>query len=54
MPNQLLEVKDLETQFSTPDGTVHAVNGISFSLKEGETLINTQKQLIQRHQNGYS
>ena len=38
MPNQLLEVKDLETQFSTPDGTVHAVNGISFSLKEGETL----------------
>ncbi len=38
MPNLLLEVKDLETQFSTPDGTVHAVNGISFSLKEGETL----------------
>jgi oligopeptide transport system ATP-binding protein len=38
MPNQLLEVKNLETQFSTPDGTVHAVNGISFSLKEGETL----------------
>jgi len=38
MPNLLLEVKDLETQFNTPDGTVHAVNGISFSLKEGETL----------------
>ncbi len=38
MPNLLLEVKDLETQFSTPDGTVHAVNGITFDLKEGETL----------------
>ena len=38
MSNQLLEVQDLETQFSTPDGTVHAVNGVSFSLKEGETL----------------
>jgi ABC-type dipeptide/oligopeptide/nickel transport system ATPase component len=37
MPNLLLEVKDLETQLSTPDGTVHAVNGIFFSLKKGET-----------------
>ncbi|MBT4304158.1 MAG: ATP-binding cassette domain-containing protein, partial [Chloroflexi bacterium] len=34
----ILQVQDLETQFSTPDGTVHAVNGISFDLKEGETL----------------
>ena len=38
MPNYLLEVQGLETQFSTPDGTVHAVNGISFELAEGETL----------------
>ncbi len=38
MPNQLLEVQDLETQFNTPDGIVHAVNGISFTLQEGETL----------------
>ena len=33
-----LEVTDLRTRFHTPEGTVYAVNGISFSLKEGETL----------------
>ena len=33
-----LEVKDLKTRFHTPEGTVFAVNGVSFSLKEGETL----------------
>jgi oligopeptide transport system ATP-binding protein len=38
MPDLLLEVKGLETQFKTPDGIVHAVNGVSFGLKEGETL----------------
>ncbi len=34
----LLEVKDLKTEFHTQDGVVHAVNGISFHLGEGETL----------------
>ncbi len=34
----VLEVTDLKTQFNTQDGTVHAVNGISFSLDEGEML----------------
>ncbi len=34
----ILEIKNLETHFDTEDGIVHAVNGISFSLKEGETL----------------
>ncbi|MBE0695630.1 MAG: ABC transporter ATP-binding protein, partial [Anaerolineaceae bacterium] len=34
----VLEVKNLETNFHTQDGTVHAVNGISFNLAEGETL----------------
>ncbi len=34
----LLDVQGLETQFKTPDGIVHAVNGVSFILKEGETL----------------
>lgn len=34
----LLEVKGLETQFFTQDGVVHAVNGISYTVDEGETL----------------
>ena len=38
MPDSLLDVQGLETTFKTPDGVVHAVNGVSFSLKEGETL----------------
>ncbi len=38
MPEFLLDVQGLETQFRTPDGIVHAVNGVSFGLKEGETI----------------
>lgn len=38
MPAALLDVQGLETQFKTPEGLVHAVNGVSFTLKEGETL----------------
>jgi peptide/nickel transport system ATP-binding protein len=34
----LLEVKDLEVTFVTPDRTVHAVNGVSFEVGRGETL----------------
>jgi oligopeptide transport system ATP-binding protein len=34
----LLEVSDLRTYFHTDDGLVKAVDGISFSLKRGETL----------------
>jgi oligopeptide transport system ATP-binding protein len=37
-PKHLLEVKDLTTRFDTEDGVVHAVNGISYTLDEGETL----------------
>jgi oligopeptide transport system ATP-binding protein len=34
----ILKVEDLATRFHTPDGTIFAVNGVSFNLKEGETL----------------
>src|SRR5918911_1403537 len=34
----VLEVRDLRTYFQTEDGTVKAVDGISFELKRGETL----------------
>jgi len=38
MPDLLLDVQGLETNFKTSEGIIHAVNGVSFSLKEGETL----------------
>ncbi len=34
----LLEIKRLTTEFQTRDGVVHAVNGMSLALEEGETL----------------
>jgi oligopeptide transport system ATP-binding protein len=36
--DSLLEIKDLTTRFYTDEGVVHAVNGISYSMKAGETL----------------
>ncbi|MCB8943348.1 MAG: ABC transporter ATP-binding protein [Ardenticatenaceae bacterium] len=35
---KVLEVNNLKTHFHTQDGTVHAVNGVSFYLDEGEML----------------
>ncbi|MFW6185023.1 MAG: ABC transporter ATP-binding protein [Chloroflexota bacterium] len=34
----LLEVSNLRVRFNTPEGTVHAVNDISYHLDEGEVL----------------
>ena len=34
----LLEVKNLKTHFYTPDGVVKAVNGVSYTLDDGESL----------------
>jgi oligopeptide transport system ATP-binding protein len=38
MPDFILDVQGLETTFRTPEGVVHAVNGVSFGLAESETL----------------
>ena len=41
MKNQdvpFLEVKDLRVEYFTKESTVHAVNGVSFTLKQGTTL----------------
>ena len=34
----LIEVRNLQTQFFTQDGIVHAVNGITYDVAEGETV----------------
>ncbi|MBW6425679.1 ABC transporter ATP-binding protein [Rhizobium sp. XQZ8] len=34
----LLEVRNLTVAFDTPSGTVHAVNDVSYTIEEGETL----------------
>src|SRR6476660_92036 len=34
----VLEVKNLKTYFYTPDGVVKAVNGVSYTLDDGESL----------------
>ncbi|MEK6710624.1 MAG: ABC transporter ATP-binding protein, partial [Nitrospinota bacterium] len=34
----ILEIRDLKTYFYTPEGVVRAVDGVTYSLKAGETL----------------
>lgn len=34
----LLDVKNLSVDFDTPDGIIHAVRDVSFSIKKGKTL----------------
>lgn len=36
--NRLLEIQNLRTYFQTPNGTLSAVDGISFHIESGETL----------------
>jgi oligopeptide transport system ATP-binding protein len=37
-PDALLQVRDLVVRFRTHDGTIHAVNGVTFDLARGERL----------------
>jgi len=37
-PTPLIEVKDLKKYFKTPRGMLHAVDGVSFGICEGQTL----------------
>ncbi len=38
MEKTILEVQELETHFKTPDGLIRAVNGVSFSMTDRETI----------------
>ncbi|MDE0583049.1 ABC transporter ATP-binding protein [Planococcus sp. A6] len=38
MTKNLLEIEDLKVRFKTEDGYISTVNGVSFSVKQGETL----------------
>ena len=38
MSEKLLEIKDERLSFFTPAGEVKALNGVSFSMEEGEVL----------------
>ena len=38
MNNKLLEIKDLRVHFHLDEGTVKAVNGVSYDIYEGKTL----------------
>ncbi|HEY6771678.1 MAG TPA: ABC transporter ATP-binding protein [Solirubrobacterales bacterium] len=37
-PKPLLEVEDLKVEFATDEGVVHAVDGVTFSMHDGEVL----------------
>ena len=36
--NIILDIRNLRTQFKTYEGRVHAVNGVTYSIREGETV----------------
>ena len=38
LDGSLLEIDEVKTQFKTPRGLVHAVDGVSFTLERGKTI----------------
>ena len=38
MSNPILEVKNLKKYFKTPNGPLHAVDDVSFTIEKGKTL----------------
>ncbi len=38
MPDNILQIKDLHVDFKTPGGAFHAVKGVSFDIKRGQTV----------------
>ena len=37
-----LEVAGLHTQLDTPEGVLHAVDGVDFAIRKGETALKTE------------
>ena len=38
LDGSLLDVDEVKTQFKTPSGLVHAVDGVTFTLERGKTI----------------
>jgi ABC-type dipeptide/oligopeptide/nickel transport system ATPase component len=43
----LLQVKNLQTSFFTPEGEVRAIDGVSFEIDEGKTSVLSASRLRQ-------
>ena len=43
---KLLEIRDLQVQFHTPEGTVHAVNGVSYDMWKAQSDLGGRSAVI--------
>jgi len=46
-PGAYLQVEDLKVQFSTEDGVVRAVDGLTFSVERGKSEVRSTRQTIE-------